>query len=230
MKSFLLMFILILTLPTIALAQEDEITTPPCLDAEAADSPAMEIPMPNQPDLLPAFDAVSTQTLETSQIFSLVSPPEEPTYSLTITVGETDATRHDFESGQFTLDACDRAVTIDEETTIHVGTAYSQPVVVNGEEIVPAAVTLAFDLQIEDTYIAGEISRLDGDPGEDEELLTAMVSFIEELFSPLEVTCGDARSCSEMTSCEQAMACLAEGNQELDGNRDGIPCPALCKD
>lgn len=34
--------------------------------------------------------------------------------------------------------------------------------------------------------------------------------------------------CSELTTCEQAMACLAQGNQSLDRDRDGVPCESLC--
>jgi len=36
----------------------------------------------------------------------------------------------------------------------------------------------------------------------------------------------DAR-CSELT-CEQAYACLAEGNRRLDGDGNGIPCQSVC--
>ncbi|MDX2160454.1 MAG: excalibur calcium-binding domain-containing protein [bacterium] len=34
--------------------------------------------------------------------------------------------------------------------------------------------------------------------------------------------------CSTLTTCEQAMACLAAGITRLDRDRDGIPCEALC--
>jgi uncharacterized protein YgiM (DUF1202 family) len=42
------------------------------------------------------------------------------------------------------------------------------------------------------------------------------------------VGCNGARTCSQMTSCEQARACLAEGNGRLDGDGDGTPCESLC--
>lgn len=34
--------------------------------------------------------------------------------------------------------------------------------------------------------------------------------------------------CTELSTCEQAMACLAQGNESLDRDRDGIPCESLC--
>jgi len=34
--------------------------------------------------------------------------------------------------------------------------------------------------------------------------------------------------CSDLSTCEQAMACLAAGNESLDRDKDGIPCESLC--
>ncbi|PJF34200.1 MAG: hypothetical protein CUN57_00145 [Phototrophicales bacterium] len=31
-----------------------------------------------------------------------------------------------------------------------------------------------------------------------------------------------------MTSCSQAQACYNDGNTDLDGDNDGIPCEQLC--
>jgi hypothetical protein len=39
---------------------------------------------------------------------------------------------------------------------------------------------------------------------------------------------GFDKTCSELT-CEQAYACLRQGNRQLDGNGDGIPCNAKCR-
>jgi uncharacterized protein YgiM (DUF1202 family) len=39
---------------------------------------------------------------------------------------------------------------------------------------------------------------------------------------------GFQYTCSQLT-CAQAYACLAEGNKQLDGNSDGIPCNAKCR-
>lgn len=34
--------------------------------------------------------------------------------------------------------------------------------------------------------------------------------------------------CSDLSTCEQARACLAAGNTSLDRDHDGIPCESLC--
>ena len=42
-------------------------------------------------------------------------------------------------------------------------------------------------------------------------------------------TCGTKNKCSEMTSCEEAEFYLNEcGLTRLDGDKDGVPCEALC--
>lgn len=41
--------------------------------------------------------------------------------------------------------------------------------------------------------------------------------------------CPDINAtCSQLTTCEQARACLAAGNTSLDGDHKGNPCEALC--
>lgn len=35
-------------------------------------------------------------------------------------------------------------------------------------------------------------------------------------------------TCSQLSSCDQARACLAAGNTSLDRDHDGVPCEALC--
>ena len=43
------------------------------------------------------------------------------------------------------------------------------------------------------------------------------------------VTCGSKRYCREMSSCDEARAYLEKcGVRTLDGDRDGVPCEALC--
>lgn len=43
--------------------------------------------------------------------------------------------------------------------------------------------------------------------------------------------CGTKQFCSEMLSCEEAMFHLMEcGLKRLDGDRDGVPCEALCSE
>ncbi len=42
------------------------------------------------------------------------------------------------------------------------------------------------------------------------------------------VSCGGATTCGQMSSCEQARACLAEGRTSLDRDHDGIPCESIC--
>ncbi len=42
------------------------------------------------------------------------------------------------------------------------------------------------------------------------------------------VSCNGARTCSAMTSCEQAYACLNAGRQSLDRDNDGVPCESIC--
>jgi endonuclease YncB( thermonuclease family) len=45
-----------------------------------------------------------------------------------------------------------------------------------------------------------------------------------------DVRCESRKTCREMTSCAEAMAYLrACGMLKLDGNRDGVPCEALCR-
>lgn len=39
---------------------------------------------------------------------------------------------------------------------------------------------------------------------------------------------GEGVRCTQLTTCEQAYACLAAGNRRLDNDGDGIPCEALC--
>lgn len=42
--------------------------------------------------------------------------------------------------------------------------------------------------------------------------------------------CGEKRTCSQMSSCEEARYYLNNcGVASLDGDKDGIPCEALCK-
>ncbi len=41
-------------------------------------------------------------------------------------------------------------------------------------------------------------------------------------------SCNGARTCSQMTSCAQAQACLAAGRTSLDRDRDGVPCENIC--
>lgn len=43
---------------------------------------------------------------------------------------------------------------------------------------------------------------------------------------PQSLTCG---TCSEMSSCAQAQACLAAGVSRLDRDGDGIPCESICQ-
>ena len=43
-------------------------------------------------------------------------------------------------------------------------------------------------------------------------------------------TCGDKRTCSQMSSCEEARFYLNQcGLYGLDGDMDGTPCESLCK-
>lgn len=42
------------------------------------------------------------------------------------------------------------------------------------------------------------------------------------------VSCNGARTCSQMTSCQQAYACLAAGRTRLDADHDGVPCETIC--
>lgn len=42
--------------------------------------------------------------------------------------------------------------------------------------------------------------------------------------------CDRKKSCRQMVSCEEAKFQLRQcGNQQIDGNRDGIPCNRLCR-
>lgn len=45
---------------------------------------------------------------------------------------------------------------------------------------------------------------------------------------PAGASCNGATKCTQMTSCEQARACLAAGNGRLDGDNDGTPCESIC--
>ena len=43
------------------------------------------------------------------------------------------------------------------------------------------------------------------------------------------IKCGSKRYCKEMTSCEEARYYLEEcGISSLDGDKDEVPCEALC--
>ena len=45
----------------------------------------------------------------------------------------------------------------------------------------------------------------------------------------LKVVCGNKRFCRQMNSCEEARAFLSQcGLDRLDGDKDGVPCEALC--
>ena len=45
----------------------------------------------------------------------------------------------------------------------------------------------------------------------------------------LTVVCGSKRYCRQMNSCEEARAFLNQcGLSRLDGDKDGVPCEALC--
>ena len=42
--------------------------------------------------------------------------------------------------------------------------------------------------------------------------------------------CGAKRTCREMTSCDEARFYLTQcGVSRLDGDKDGMPCEALCR-
>ena len=42
--------------------------------------------------------------------------------------------------------------------------------------------------------------------------------------------CGHKRTCSQMTSCEEAMIYMTRcGSSRLDGDGDGLPCESLCR-
>nr|WP_235661078.1 excalibur calcium-binding domain-containing protein [Candidatus Hamiltonella defensa] len=46
---------------------------------------------------------------------------------------------------------------------------------------------------------------------------------------PAQWTCGAKRTCSQMTSCEEARFYLKQcGLSGLDRNQDGVPCEKLC--
>ena len=45
----------------------------------------------------------------------------------------------------------------------------------------------------------------------------------------LKVVCGIKRYCKQMNFCEEARAFLNQcGLSRLDGDKDGVPCEALC--
>ena len=45
----------------------------------------------------------------------------------------------------------------------------------------------------------------------------------------LKVVCGSKPYCRQMNSCEEARAFLNQcGLSRLDGDKDGVPCEALC--
>jgi len=49
-------------------------------------------------------------------------------------------------------------------------------------------------------------------------------------FEPISPDCGSKHFCSEMRSCEEALAFLREcGLETIDGDGDGIPCESMCK-
>jgi len=53
---------------------------------------------------------------------------------------------------------------------------------------------------------------------------------IQPLLQAQEFRCGTKSKCSQMVSCAEAKFHLAScGNKRLDGDRDGIPCNALCR-
>ncbi len=39
---------------------------------------------------------------------------------------------------------------------------------------------------------------------------------------------AEAQPCSSFRTCEEAIESLRNGNQRIDGDRDGIPCERLC--
>lgn len=41
-------------------------------------------------------------------------------------------------------------------------------------------------------------------------------------------SCNGATTCGQMTSCDQAYACLRGGRQSLDRDHDGVPCESIC--
>lgn len=43
------------------------------------------------------------------------------------------------------------------------------------------------------------------------------------------IMCGPKRYCKQMASCAEAMRYLACGVTTLDGDKDGVPCEALCR-
>ncbi len=48
--------------------------------------------------------------------------------------------------------------------------------------------------------------------------------------SEFEGRCGAKRTCGEMTNCEEARFYLTQcGLSRLDGDKDGVPCEALCR-
>tara|TARA_R110000850_G_scaffold145408_4_gene267500 strand:- start:19242 stop:19853 length:612 start_codon:yes stop_codon:yes gene_type:complete len=47
--------------------------------------------------------------------------------------------------------------------------------------------------------------------------------------APIDGRCGQKRTCSEMTSCNEAKFYLAECGLPIDGDGDGVPCEAICR-
>src|SRR4029453_9074165 len=48
--------------------------------------------------------------------------------------------------------------------------------------------------------------------------------------TPSGFTCGEKKTCSQMDSCEEAKFYLKHcGRAQLDGDKDGTPCDALCR-
>lgn len=45
---------------------------------------------------------------------------------------------------------------------------------------------------------------------------------------PAGASCNGARTCGDMSTCEQAYACLAGGRSSLDRDKDGVPCEDIC--
>ncbi|MCS6871428.1 MAG: phospholipase D-like domain-containing protein [Anaerolineae bacterium] len=66
--------------------------------------------------------------------------------------------------------------------------------------------------------------------GRDSDNVTCSVSPEVATPTPNPNECPDLTfTCAQLTSCEQAVACLREGNTRLDRDGNGIPCEALCR-
>lgn len=63
-----------------------------------------------------------------------------------------------------------------------------------------------------------------------DETTTAAVGFADSSPPSAAFTCGSARTCGQMSSCEEATFYLRQcGLTRLDGNKDGVPCESLCR-